>query len=263
MSASAEGTVSTERRGLGVLPASERPLKTATSLLEPVRVDVGEDRAGRRTPPGLTARDALHGGVAVSDEGRRLGDGRRPDLENCKHKGGWQGCELCGRSTTQRCSQCRAVVCKNCYQEHLEERCRMSDFRLCAVCGTARCTSPCDRCGTSFCDRHSEHDCPTPRSGDRGFGRESGLSIVRRELEHGLAESELVGRSRPKVSVRVDAPGDWDRREAVRLSLAAADEESWRMRQLGGPQFMSGQRADPSPVPIAVGGRNLVVIPMA
>ena len=105
MSASAEGFAGATRRESGVLPASERPLKTATSLLEPVRVEVAEDWPGRRTPPGLAARDTLRGGVAVPDEGRPSGDGRRSDLENCKHKGGWQGCELCGRSTTQRCSQ--------------------------------------------------------------------------------------------------------------------------------------------------------------
>ena len=86
----------------------------------------------------------------------------------------------------------------------------MSDFRICAVCGTKRGVSSCDRCSTSFCGRHAEHDCPTPRSGDRESGRGSGLGIVRRELEHGLAEPEPVGKSRPKVSVRVDSPGDWD-----------------------------------------------------
>ena len=171
--------------------------------------------------------------------------------------------ELCGRSTTRRCPLCRAVVCKGCDQEHLEEKCSMANFRLCAVCGTALRTSACDRCGTPFCERHSDHDCATPRSGDRGTGRETGLGLVRRELERGLAGSESMGRSKSKITVRMDAPGDWDRNEEVRLSLATADAEAWRMRQLGGPQFMSGPRTDVPQVPLAVGGGSLVGIPMS
>jgi len=43
------------RRGF-VLPASERPLKTATSLMEPVRVELEGGPAERRTPPGRASR---------------------------------------------------------------------------------------------------------------------------------------------------------------------------------------------------------------
>jgi hypothetical protein len=72
MAASAEGYADAVCRGLGVAPASERPLKTATSLLEPVRVEVAEDWFGQRTPPGLATWSALHGASADVGDGRLL-----------------------------------------------------------------------------------------------------------------------------------------------------------------------------------------------
>jgi hypothetical protein len=63
VSLSPVGIASGECRGNFVLPASERPLKTATSLLEPARVDLEEDWAGRRTPPGIASRGTPLGGL--------------------------------------------------------------------------------------------------------------------------------------------------------------------------------------------------------
>ena len=135
----------------------------------------------------------------------------------------------------------------------------MSDFRLCAVCGTDRGVLACDRCSTSFCSRHTDHDCPTPRSGEREFGRESGLGVVRGELERELADPRLLGRPKQKVSVRVDSPGDWDQSDAVRASLAAADEEALRVRQLRGPSFSSERKEEqtfPGGIPMSREGNR-------
>jgi len=66
VSTSAESTADAACRELGAAPASERPLKTATTLLEPVRVETAEDWFGRRTPPGLASRGAVHGVPAVA-----------------------------------------------------------------------------------------------------------------------------------------------------------------------------------------------------
>ena len=89
----------------------------------------------------------------------------------------------------------------------------MAASKICVVCGTFSRTSACDRCGTSFCERHLDHDCLTPQSGDRHLGRETGLGLLRSELERGLAGAEQPAKTKSKVVIRMDAPGEWDRND--------------------------------------------------
>ena len=156
---------------------------------------------------------------------------------------------------------CRAVVCRGCEREHLDESCSMAGAKVCVVCGMFLKTSVCDRCGTWFCERHQDHDCLTPKSGDRDNGRETGLGLLRSELEKGLSRVEQPVKAKSKVVIRVDAPGGWDQGEELWSSLAAGDEEALRSRRLGGSTFLSGARAEG--FPMAVGGGSFPGIPMS
>jgi hypothetical protein len=144
---------------------SEKPLRTATATIEPVRVQAEIERVSQRTPPGLSARSMFE--PRTLGPGCALGVSQGTSGEEVKHRGGCCRCTRCGRSTTRRCALCMETICQECRSEHDELDCEAVTARVCVVCGAVSKTNACERGGTWFCCRHRDHECPTPQPGER------------------------------------------------------------------------------------------------
>ena len=113
-----------------------------------------------------------------------------------------------GRSTMRRCAACRDSICQECRTEHEEMDCEMAGARVCVVYGGTLKANACGKCGTWFCCRHRDHDCPTPQPGDRATGRAADFPRTPPMTGRGTSQSSGL-RRQAAGNLRKDVRRGW------------------------------------------------------